>query len=466
MNISTSTALTFTAGAALGAASLYIYLRRAHPIFQVDTTQLPPPTNDSQNHHPSSVSVENFEDDDIIKEQLTRNVQFFGLPGQKDISKSFVIVVGLGGVGSHTAHLLLRSGIGKLRIIDFDLVSLSSLNRHAVATRADVGLPKADVLASHFKEILPETQVEACNTMFTADTQDALLSGNPDYVIDAIDNIDTKVALLAACHKKNIKVLCVAGAGAKADPTRLKIVDLQHSTIDPLARSVRHRLKRHHNITTGITVLLSTERPRCGLVFSGEEGTHPLDYQIVPGFRVMTIPVLGTTPAVFGMAAAAHVLCDLADAPITPEPLFRIQALALKTQFDRIEQREIDRFGSSDGLQVDEAEVEVLVRELWRGKSARAGDSSTSGNGSENVFISRNIGHLTLTRWDASRPATIDNLILLTKEEADQHDEGGGVDDDMREREGELCRRVEGVLRRAREQFGCAYFANGSLMHK
>lgn len=460
MNTNTSTALIFTAGAALGAASLYIYLKRAQLISQV-ATQLPPPTNDSQTHHPSSVSVENFEEDDIIKEQLTRNVQFFGLPGQKEISKSFVVVVGLGGVGSHAAHLLLRSGIGKLRIIDFDLVSLSSLNRHAVATRLDVGLPKADVLASHFKHILPETQVEACNTMFTADTQDALLSGNPDYVIDAIDNIDTKVALLAACYKKNIKVLCVAGAGAKADPTRLKIVDLQDSTIDPLARSVRHRLKRHHDITTGISVLLSTERPRCGLVFSGEEGTSPLDYQVVPGFRVMTIPVLGTTPAVFGMAAAAHVLCDLADAPITPEPLFRIQALALKTQFDRIEQREIDRYGNSDGLQIDGAEVEVLVRELWRGKSARADSNS---QGSENVFISRNIGHLALTRWDASRPATIDNLVLLTKEEADQHDEGGGVDDDMREREGELCRRVEGVLRRAREQFGCAYFANGLLL--
>lgn len=93
----------------------------------------------------------NFEQDEILQEQFTRNVQFFGQAGQLSVAKSFVVVIGLGGVGSHAAHLLLRSGVGRLRLVDFDQVSLSSLNRHAVATRADVGLPKSACMERHFK---------------------------------------------------------------------------------------------------------------------------------------------------------------------------------------------------------------------------------------------------------------------------------------------------------------------------
>lgn len=186
----------------------------------------------------------------------------------------------LQGVGSHAAHLLLRSGVGRLRLVDFDQVTLSSLNRHCLATRADVGTSKAACLARHFAYILPEAQVEALPVMYTPESEDAVLAGQPDFVLDAIDNVDTKVALLAACHRRGLRVLCVAGAGAKADPTRLRFADVAESAVDPLARAVRHRLRREHGITTGIHVLLSSERPRCGLVFNGEGGTDPLEYQV------------------------------------------------------------------------------------------------------------------------------------------------------------------------------------------
>ncbi len=267
-------------------------------------------------------------DDDVVAEQLTRNVQFFGLEGQKKITDSFVVVVGLGGVGSHCAHMLLRAGVGRLRLVDFDQVSLSSLNRHCLATREDVGTPKSACLEKHFARISPETAVEAVNAMYRREAEEEVLGGprRPDYVIDAIDNIDTKVDLLAACKARGLPVLAVAGAGAKADPTRLSFVDIAESTSDPLARSVRSRLKKLHDITTGIPVLMSTEKPRCGLVDAGEggPGTELLDYQVVPNFRIRTIPVLGTTPAAFGMAAAGFVLCALADQPIDPRPLFRL----------------------------------------------------------------------------------------------------------------------------------------------
>ena len=150
-------------------------------------------------------------------------------------------------MGSHAAHLLLRSGVGRLRLIDFDQVSLSSLNRHALATRADVGMPKATCLKvgtwvllfhlisgashvaaknspplyigpavslqEHFRQLVPEAEVDARVAMYTAEAEQELLSGDPDFVIDAIDNIDTKVLLLVACKRRDIPVLCVAGAG-------------------------------------------------------------------------------------------------------------------------------------------------------------------------------------------------------------------------------------------------------------
>lgn len=145
------------------------------------------------NGHETEVDL----NDEVIKEHLSRNILFFGHEGCSTLFRSHVVVIGLGGVGSHAAHLLLRSGVGKLTLVDFDQVStvpadrcqvwlclahcthpfplcisditpayglqvtLSSLNRHAVATRADIGLPKATVLAQHFRNIFPEIQVEA-----------------------------------------------------------------------------------------------------------------------------------------------------------------------------------------------------------------------------------------------------------------------------------------------------------------
>lgn len=233
----------------------------------------------------NNLPVEDFLRDEIVNEQFTRNVQFFGDAGQLKVHRAFVVVVGLGGVGSHAAAMLLRSGVGKLRLIDFDQVSLSSLNRHAVATRADVGMSKAVCLQNHFQRIFPECQVEARVQMYDASAQDELLSGSPDYVLDCIDNIDTKVALLAACVKKGLKVLSATGAGARLDPTRIRIADLKESSNDPLSRSVRHRLRREHDIHGGIPVVFSLEKPKMKLLpfkSPNEDDARPEDYQVLP----------------------------------------------------------------------------------------------------------------------------------------------------------------------------------------
>ncbi|CAL5228157.1 g11237 [Coccomyxa viridis] len=358
-------------------------------------------------------------DDEVLGEHFTRNVQFFGRPGQERIMGAFVIVVGLGGVGSHAAHLLLRSGVRKLRLIDFDQVSLSSLNRHALATRADVGMPKATCLKEHFKGIVPEAEVDARVAMYSEEAEEELLQGSPDFVLDAIDNIATKVALLAACKRRGIPVLCAAGAGAKADPTKVRIADLSESNVDPLARAVRHRLGRQLGIRGGIPVLLSTEKPRCRLVDIEEVGENPLDYQIVPNFRVRTIPVLGTMPAIFGMAAASYILCQLAQLPFHPEPIFKLVEGQYETQLQRLAERENLVYGNSEGPAVDLDDVIYLVRDVWRGLSAKGSRIVLPGG---DKGFQRSLKDLTLTRWDGEHPSTVDNLVLLTFQEAEAHE--------------------------------------------
>ncbi|ETS61436.1 hypothetical protein PaG_04468 [Moesziomyces aphidis] len=187
-------------------------------------------------------SVEQW-DESLIREQLSRNYSFLGEEGMSAIRNAFVIVVGAGGVGSWAALMLLRSGVSKLRLIDFDQVSLSSLNRHACATLEDVGRPKVVCCAEKFAQIAPWAKLEAWVELFRGDEAERLLGGNPTYVVDAIDNIDTKVELLRFCAERKIKVISSMGAGAKSDPSRIQISDISVTSEDPLARSVRRRLR-------------------------------------------------------------------------------------------------------------------------------------------------------------------------------------------------------------------------------
>lgn len=159
---------------------------------------------------------------DLITEQLTRTASFLGSDRFALLRDSFVIIVGLGGVGSHCTSALARSGISKIRLVDFDQVTLSSLNRHAVATLADVGTPKVECVRKRLQAVVPWVQWECFNEVWCHEQAEMLLGQwctgegqQPDYVVDAIDNIDSKVALLEYCHKHSIKVISSMGAGCK-----------------------------------------------------------------------------------------------------------------------------------------------------------------------------------------------------------------------------------------------------------
>jgi len=179
--------------------------------------------------------------------------------------------------------MLARSGVRKLRLIDFDNVTLSSLNRHAVATRRDVGIPKVEACSSHFKEIAPFVAVDAVTRMFRGDAADELLTGEdqlddtdagagtgagtgtgavavaigvegrggaptsksslPDLVLDCIDDTPTKADLVLACHRLRLPLVCALGAGGKCDPTRVHISNLDNTIVDSLATQLRYRLR-------------------------------------------------------------------------------------------------------------------------------------------------------------------------------------------------------------------------------
>ncbi|URE35762.1 Nicastrin [Musa troglodytarum] len=341
---------------------------------------------------------------------------------------AYVVVIGLGGVGSHAAAMLLRSGVGRLLLVDFDQVSLSSLNRHAVANRDDVGTPKAICLQKHFAAIFPECVVEARVQLYDPSSEEEILSGHPDFVLDCIDNIDTKVALLAACVRRGLKVLSAMGAGARADPTRIRVADIRESTNDPLSRAtyvgprpdwhnsgkrtdtVRYRLRKDHGIEGGIPVVFSLEKPKVKLLpfksVTGEE-ENPSDYQIVPGFRVRIIPVLGTIPAIFGQVMASYVVTQFSGLYVQTEPVVNLDIDHYRILHNRLLEHEEIIYGSATQVMVDVEEVMYVVKELWHGRSARDQSKDVGRK------MWRSVNELMLVRWDKSKPATISNLILL-----------------------------------------------------
>lgn len=237
--------------------------------------------------------------------RFARTIDFLGEPGFAALRRATVVVVGLGGVGSHAALALARAGIGRLRLVDFDAVAVSNLNRHAVATLADAGQPKADVMVRRLADIVPDTEATAVRAFFHRDKADEILAGPLDFVVDAIDGLNTKVTLLRCCVERGLAVVSSMGASARSDPSLVRVGPIESSSGCPLARHVRRRLRRQ-GVATGITVVYSTEASRTPLPPDDEES------QLGPGRTRNRLPSLPTLPGIFGFAAANEVIARLA----------------------------------------------------------------------------------------------------------------------------------------------------------
>lgn len=197
-----------------------------------------------------------------IHRRWDRLVRLFGDAGVLRLLNTHVAIFGLGGVGSYAAEALARSAIGQLTLIDFDDVCLTNVNRQLQAFPNTVGQSKAALLAARVQAIHPESRVTPIQAFYDEHTSDALLNPVPDIVVDAIDNVTSKVLLLETCVRRGIPVISITGAGARLDPTQVRITDLSRTKVDPLARVLRKELARRgigESKDSGIPVVYSEE---------------------------------------------------------------------------------------------------------------------------------------------------------------------------------------------------------------
>lgn len=316
---------------------------------------------------------------DITAEQFVRNEQFFGEDGQGLVRKSRIVVVGLGGVGSHCAVTLARSGVGSMRLIDFDRVTVSSLNRHASAVRSEVGLPKVLSLKRFITLFSPDCEVDAVEALFNYESaKELLLDFRPDWVIDAIDNLHTKADLIAFCHENKLPVISACGSAAKCDPTRIRISTLENSTEDSLARALRQRLRLQRGLTnTGIPVVYSTERTTRGLLpLKDFQEQNPKEFQALDKFRVRILPVIAPLPAIMGNAIASYILCQLAQQPFQPLTAPPIASASHRKKLWNFARR---NFGASGPKWADSPESDLIldiVNDACSGRSIVSGESA------------------------------------------------------------------------------------------
>jgi len=247
--------------------------------------------------------------------------------GFEKLSKSFVIVFGIGGVGSFTAEALIRSGIGRLRIVDFDDVCVTNVNRQLHALKGNIGQPKVELMAERLKRINPKAEIDAVKMFYQEECSDDLLMGEPDYVVDAIDQFTAKCHLIATCRQRKIPLISSMGAAGRWDPTQIEVVDLNKTKSCKMALNVRKILREKHAFPRG--------RGPWGVkaVYSNEpvQAPHDLAYDEGTGFvcvcpqgnngllscdrRVRIDGSASFVTGTFGLTAASVVVRDLSQAP-------------------------------------------------------------------------------------------------------------------------------------------------------
>ncbi|TDO97439.1 tRNA cyclic N6-threonylcarbamoyladenosine(37) synthase TcdA [Marinomonas balearica] len=175
--------------------------------------------------------------------------RLYGQSAYEYFQTAHVCVIGIGGVGSWAAEALARSGIGKITLIDMDDVCVTNTNRQIHALDGNVGKAKVDAMKERIQLINPVCQVTVIEDFITPDNLSELLSEPFDYIIDAIDSIKPKAALVAWCRRKKRKIITVGGAGGQIDPTQIQVGDLARTERDPLAAKLRNFLRRHYNFS-------------------------------------------------------------------------------------------------------------------------------------------------------------------------------------------------------------------------
>lgn len=228
------------------------------------------------------------------------------LVGQKAIDKlqhSRVAIFGIGGVGGYVAEALARSGVGCFDLIDNDTVALTNLNRQIIATHDTIGQPKVQVMAERIHAINPEAVVHVHQCFFLPENAHEFDFAQYDYVVDAVDTVAAKIAIIMAAKAANVPVISSMGAGNKMDPSRFQVADIYKTSVDPLARVMRQEMKKRG--VKKLKVVYSTEIPLTPMdELEGQCHVEAPQRRALPGSTAFT-------PSAAGLLLASEVVKDL-----------------------------------------------------------------------------------------------------------------------------------------------------------
>ncbi len=245
--------------------------------------------------------------------QFSRTQLLYGKEAMEALADKRVAIFGIGGVGGYVCESLVRSGIGHFDLIDDDKVCLTNLNRQIIATRKTVGKYKVDVMEERMKEINPQVDVVKHQCFFLPENADQFPFESYDYVVDAVDTVTAKIEIIMRCKALDIPVISCMGAGNKLDPSRFQVADIYKTTMCPLAKVMRHEMKKR-----GVKKLK--------VVYSDEKPTRPIEDMSIscrtncicpPGAKHKCTErrdIPGSTafaPAVAGLVLASEVMKDL-----------------------------------------------------------------------------------------------------------------------------------------------------------
>ena len=231
---------------------------------------------------------------------LERTTLLLGEEKLELLKRANVLVVGLGGVGAYAAEMIARAGVGRMTIADADTVSATNINRQLIALHSTIGRQKSDLMAERLRDINPNIQLTVVNRFIKDDETDSLLDSDRfDYIVDAIDTLSPKLALIKGALDRGIPLVSSMGAGAKTDPTKMEICDISRTHHCPLAHMLRKRLHKI-GIRKGFHAVFSPEPVREGAMILCEEQN-----------KKSNTGTISYIPALFGIGCASVVIRSL-----------------------------------------------------------------------------------------------------------------------------------------------------------
>ncbi len=239
-----------------------------------------------------------------MKNQFSRTQIIIGKTALETLKNKTVAVFGIGGVGGYVCESLVRSGVGKLVLVDNDDVAVSNINRQIIATNSTIGQSKVDVMANRAKDINPDVIIEKRKCFYLPETATEFNFKEYDYVVDAIDTVTAKIDIIMKCKENNIPIISAMGAGNKMEPSKLEVSDISKTEYDPLAKVMRRELRKR-----GINHLK--------VVYSKEKALNPFEdgyleeclseasnKRVIPGSTAFV-------PSAMGLIIASEVIKDL-----------------------------------------------------------------------------------------------------------------------------------------------------------